>query len=135
MTQYGFDLPSSRRIAEVVRHVERRGSRQRYDDEAFAPTDEPILCLLDGALTAASNPYNGATTVAATVLIRDNSVSSGVLSPGVFTPATYKTGTRVEHLVNRSIDLSADADTMVLARRVSGEWLIIWCDCSATTRI
>lgn len=129
-----FTPESARRIAHATRRVEKMpygngGVRQ----DSHASDGELLLLIADADLTSpATNPFDGAKYVPATVIVPDG--SGAAWTPTTYTPQGMKLGTRTEYVVSRSIDAQFLKDTMIMAMRCHGEWLLIWHDCSPTER-
>lgn len=108
-------------IEEVKRYVreqmrELRGGQLfpgRWQKSGTQPTR---TCVLDGALSAATNALTSPATASASLLKRN---SSGNLED---------TGDTLS-VVNRFEHISLDADTLILVRRVDGEWRVVGADC------
>ena len=50
-------------------------------------------------------------------------------SSGDYTPVTLKDSGETIKIVNRSVDLTADIDTMVIVMWSGIEWVPVWVDC------
>ena len=61
----------------------------------------------------------------------DYTVDAGldVPSSGDYTPVTLKDSGETIKIVNRSVDLTADIDTMVIVMWSGIEWVPVWVDC------
>ena len=129
-----FTPESARRIAHATRRVEQMpGGNGGQRQETHAGDGELLLLLADDDMTTpATNPFDGAKYVSATVIVPDGTGAEWSLTD--YTPQGMKLSTRTEYVVSRSIDAQFLKDTMIMAMRCHGEWLLIWHDCSPTER-
>ena len=115
-----------RRAVRSIKLTEQRALQAIGRSRLRADQEDDLYFITNAALTAAADPFAGATSVEVTVMVPDYSTAT--------TPISMKLSTRVETVVNRSIDTTADEDTFGVARYSNGEYLVFWMDCSATTR-
>ena len=133
MSGVGFTQDAAKRISRAVRRVERtsQGDGGR-SQRPYSLEGEVIMLLADSDCDPADNPFDGATYVKGTVLIP--TAVSADWSPTSYTPQELGLGDRKEWIVNRSVDAQFVEDTLIIARRTYGEWLLIWHDCGPTER-
>jgi hypothetical protein len=129
-----FDKKSAKRIAEATKRVE---STPRGGDGARRGRNnspQVVFFVLDEALEAATDSLTGAASARATVYTSDPAdppVVAGDLTTYAPQGLTTSTPARTEWVVNRSLDMTGDANAAGMAIRVNGELLVFWVDCTA----
>lgn len=133
MAGVAFDKKSAQRIGAATKRVEampRGGNATRRDG---SPLPQVVFFILDDVLGAATDSLTGAATARAKVYAGDPSNPPVMAADqSTYTPQGLITSSpaRVEWVVNRSLDMAAQANTAGMAIRVNGELLVFWVDCT-----
>jgi hypothetical protein len=125
---------AAKRMAAATKRVEALPHGNVRDRRSNHSPGSIAMFRLDEALLAATDARTGAAVARATFYSSDpDSPPVMAADRSTYTPQTLRTSTtpRVEWVVNRSLDFTADAKAMGMAIMVNGEWLIFWIDCTA----
>jgi hypothetical protein len=134
MSGVKFSKKSAERVAAVTKRVEAMPRGEHQIRRGNITGTLVAYFILNDPLAAATDSLTGAAVAQATFYASDPD-NPAVMAAGqtTYTPQELATSSpaRVEWVVNRSLDLAANADAGGMAVFVNGEWLVFWVDCTA----
>lgn len=129
-----FDKKSAERVARATKRVEATPRGGTADRRGNTPSTQVVYFILDESLDAATDSLTDAAVARATVYVSDPANPPAMAADqSTYMPQELVTSTpaRTEWVVNRSLDLAAEAGAAGMAIRVNGELLVFWVDCTA----